>query len=156
MVAGGDEDQAIAALLHDAPEDCGGTPVLEEVERRFGHRVARIVAACSDTFESPKPPWRERKQRYLRHLADDVPAEALLVSLSDKVHNGGAILADYRQVGETLWDRFRGGRDGTRWYFRALLEAYQGRAESPRGLLAELERILAELEVLVALDEEQP
>ena len=151
LEAGGDEHQAIAALLHDGPEDAGGSATLERIERRFGPRVARIVAACTDTFETPKPPWRERKERYLAHLAHDVPAEALIVSLADKVHNAGAILADYRDVGEELWSRFRGGRDGTLWYYRALLETYQTRSEAPAGLLAELGHILAELAVLVAL-----
>lgn len=151
LEAGGDEDQAIAGLLHDAPEDCGGKEVLEQIDTRFGPRVARIVGDCTDTFETPKPPWRERKERYLRHLADEVSPEALLVSLSDKIHNAGSILADYRLVGEQLWDRFRGRREGTLWYYRALLETYRSIEGAPVAPVAELERILAELDALVAL-----
>jgi (p)ppGpp synthase/HD superfamily hydrolase len=154
LETGGDEDQAIAGLLHDAPEDCGGREILEQIERRFGPRVAGIVSACTDTFEEPKPPWRARKERYIEHLVSDAPPEALLVSLADKVHNSGAILADYRAIGEELWSRFRGGKQGTLWYYRALLDAYRQRPDAPTGPVRDLERILAELGVLVALADE--
>src|SRR3954469_5390485 len=100
LEAGGTETQAIAALLHDGPEDRGGEKTLAEIEQRFGPDVAAIVAACSDTFEKPKPPWRERKERYIAHLAD-APEDALLVSLCYKVHNARAIVSDYRVEGET-------------------------------------------------------
>ena len=155
LETGGDEDQAIAGLLHDGPEDCGGRVILQQVEERFGERVAGIVAACTDTFDTPKPPWRERKERYLHHLVTDVPAEALLVSLADKVHNAGAILADYREIGEELWSRFAGGKDGTLWYYRALLQAYRRRADAPTGPVNDLERTLAELQGLIALAEDR-
>lgn len=146
---GGDEDQAIAALLHDAPEDCGGAEILREIGRRFGPRVAGIVEACSDTLLSPKPPWRERKERYLVHLRSAVPSEALVVSVADKVHNARSVLLDYRDAGPELWDRFRGGRDGTLWYHRELLAAYRSRPEVPARLVGELARILDALESLV-------
>ncbi|MGB0008141.1 MAG: HD domain-containing protein, partial [Candidatus Sulfotelmatobacter sp.] len=115
---GGDEDMAIAALLHDVVEDCGGAPMLKEVKKRFGSRVAKIVDGCTDSDIEPKPPWRERKENYLRHLKD-ADAETRLVSASDKLNNVRSILSDYREVGESIWARFNGGRDGTLWYYRA-------------------------------------
>ena len=147
LEAGGDEDLAIAALLHDVVEDCGGMPMLREVRRRFGRRVARIVDACSDAYVVPKPPWRERKEPYLKRLrtADE---DTRLVSVADKVHNARSIVADYRQVGEPIWERFQGKRDGTLWYYRALVgEFRRGRRNR---LTDELERVVAELEALAA------
>jgi (p)ppGpp synthase/HD superfamily hydrolase len=86
LEAGGDEDLAIAALLHDAVEDQGGAPTLQIIRRMFGDRVANVVMECSDTDREPKPPWRERKERYLTHLLS-ASADALLVSMADKLHN---------------------------------------------------------------------
>jgi GTP pyrophosphokinase len=103
---GGDEDEAIAALLHDAVEDRGGRPTLEAIRSGFGERVATIVEACSDAEVTPKPPWRERKERYVQHL-ECAGASVLRVSVADKVHNARAILQDYRAVGEELWSRFK-------------------------------------------------
>ncbi|MCX7168598.1 MAG: HD domain-containing protein [Rhodocyclales bacterium] len=94
---GADEDEAIAALLHDAVEDCGGAPVLADIRHRFGDRVADIVSACSDTDVTPKPPWQARKEAYLAHLKD-APASVRLVSAADKLHNARTILADYRNA----------------------------------------------------------
>jgi (p)ppGpp synthase/HD superfamily hydrolase len=113
---GGDEDQAIAALLHDAPEDQGGTRVLALIRARFGHRVAAIVEGCSDTFEKPKPPWRPRKEAFLARLAHLEP-DVWLVVLADKVHNARKIVDDLRVSGPATLDRFNGGRDGTLWYY---------------------------------------
>jgi len=104
------------------------------------------VEACTDTMESPKPPWRERKERYLEHL-EQVPEDALRVSLADKVYNASAILADYREVGEELWSRFRGGREESLWYYRELAEVFCRRRPGP--LADELRRTVAELEALV-------
>lgn len=146
MEAGGDEDEVIAALLHDAAEDCGGEATLASIREHFGANVAAIVAGCSDTFEVPKPPWRQRKERYLEHLAD-VSHSTLLVSAADKLHNARAILDDYRHHGEPLWDRFRGGRDGTLWYYRELLNRYLDLA-APAKLVKELERVVDTLEAL--------
>src|SRR5258708_1066500 len=109
LEAGGDEDQAIAALLHDVVEDCGGAPVLEEIRHEFGDRVARIVDGCTDTDEEPKPPWRARKERYLRHLQQG-GEDVRLVSLADKLHNVRSIVLDYRYLGDKVWERFTGGR----------------------------------------------
>ncbi len=140
---GGDEDLAIAALLHDVVEDCGGAPMLKEVRRRFGSRVAKIVDGCTDSHTYPKPPWRERKETYIRHLKD-ADAETRLVSAADKLNNVRSILSDYRQVGESIWARFNGGREGTLWYYRALLKEF--RRHKPNRLTRELEIAIRELE----------
>jgi (p)ppGpp synthase/HD superfamily hydrolase len=123
LEAGGDEDLAIAALLHDVVEDCGGAPMLKEVRRRFGQRVAKVVDGCTDADTYPKPPWRERKEKYLRHLKT-ADADTRLVSAADKLNNVRSILSDYRAVGESVWSRFNGGREGTLWYYRTLLEIF--------------------------------
>jgi (p)ppGpp synthase/HD superfamily hydrolase len=119
MEYGGDEDAAIAALLHDAVEDQGGLAMLQQIEQAFGSKVAEIVLACTDSHESPKPPWRDRKRRYVAHLRG-APAEAQLVAACDKLYNLRTILADFRLVGEALWERFTGGREGVLWYYQAL------------------------------------
>ncbi|MGA2965783.1 MAG: HD domain-containing protein [Terriglobales bacterium] len=143
LEAGGDEDMAIAALLHDVVEDCGGMPRLREIRKRFGARVAKVVEGCTDSFGEPKPEWVERKKDYLREVkyAD---VETRLVSASDKLHNVRTILADYRQHGEAIWQRFNGGREGTLWYYRALSDEYRRRG--PNRNTRELEIAVAELE----------
>jgi (p)ppGpp synthase/HD superfamily hydrolase len=141
------EDQAIAALLHDSAEDQGGAQVLDQIRGRFDVKVASIVEACSDTTIVPKPPWRERKKRYIEHLAE-VSEEVLLVSMADKVHNARAILADYKRIGDDLWNRFQGKKDGTLWYYDALVEAFANRGTWPE-LLAELKVVVLELRGLV-------
>lgn len=142
---GGDEEQAIAALLHDAVEDQGGLPVLQEIRDQFGERVARIVDGCTDAYSSPKPPWHERKQRYLQHLQNS-GAETALVSLADKVHNARSILYDLRRRGPSVWERFRGGLDGSLWYYHSLVEAFYQVLPGP--LTDELARVVAEIEIL--------
>jgi GTP pyrophosphokinase len=144
---GGDEDQAIAALLHDAVEDQGGTPQLEQIRRQFGEKVAQIVADCSDAFETPKPPWQQRKEAYIKHLAQ-ISADSLLVSCADKVHNIRSISKDYLQMGETLWQRFQGGRNGTLRYYRSLSNTFQVLFPSP--IQAELEQCVLEIERLTS------
>ncbi len=146
LEAGGSEDQVIAALLHDGPEDQGGEKTLQEIRQRFGDAVADIVAECSDTFEALKPPWKQRKLAYLEHLAT-ASSETLLVSCADKVHNARSIVSDYRTLGEALWGRFNGGREGTLWYYRALLETFR-QVTQPPALYRELEIAVAELERL--------
>ena len=143
---GGDEDTAIAALLHDAVEDQGGAATRAAIAARFGEPVAAIVDGCSDTDVVPKPPWRARKEAYIAHVAGAPPA-VLLVSASDKLHNARSLLADYRQVGEVLWDRFTGSRAGTLWYYRALVTAYR-QTVAPPALVDELDRTVTELERL--------
>lgn len=148
LEAGGDEDLAIAALLHDVVEDCGGLPMLKEVRRRFGKRVAHIVDGCTDAYEEPKPEWRFRKGKYLKRLRTE-DSEVRLVSCADKLYNARAILRDYREVGESIWERFRGKRDGTLWYYRALADEFQrGR---PNRLVNELEGTVRLLEKEAAL-----
>lgn len=142
---GGGEDEAIAALLHDIPEDCGGRAALDEIRGRFGKAVARIVEGCKDSFEKPKPPWRRRKEKYLAHLAT-ASKSVLLVSAADKVHNARSILSDYREQGEKLWKRFNAGSGGQLWYYRQLVKAFRARGSSP--LVDELDRVVTELERL--------
>jgi (p)ppGpp synthase/HD superfamily hydrolase len=142
---GGSEDEAIAALLHDAPEDQGGKQVLEQIQQRFGDRVAEIVDGCTDTYENPKPPWRLRKDRYLHHLRE-APTDIRRVSLADKVHNASTILRDLRHSGESVWDRFNGGKQGTLWYYRSLLEIFQ--ENGSEGMVFELDRVISEIEQL--------
>jgi (p)ppGpp synthase/HD superfamily hydrolase len=139
----GDEDMAIAALLHDVVEDCGGKPMLKEVRRRFGSRVAKIVEGCTDSDTDPKPPWRERKETYIRHLKT-ADSETRLVSAADKLNNVRSIISDHREIGESIWSRFQGGRDGTLWYYRALLDEFLRR--KPNRLIRELELAIRELE----------
>ena len=145
MEYGANETEAIAALLHDAVEDCGGAKRLRDIERKFGKEVARIVEGCTDTDKTPKPPWLERKKAYLAHVrCASVPTK--LVSASDKLHNVRAILMDYRKEGEILWSRFNGGKQGALWYYRALVTALSGKRIDL--LVQELNRTLTELELL--------
>jgi len=145
LEAGGDEDLAIAALLHDVVEDCGGAPMLREVRRRFGKRVAHVVEGCTDTDQNPKPPWRQRKETYIKHLRT-ANADVRLVSAADKVHNLRHILTDYYEGGEAIWERFNGKREGTLWYYRSLLREF--RRNGTNRLVRELERVVTELETL--------
>jgi (p)ppGpp synthase/HD superfamily hydrolase len=148
LEAGGDEELAIAALLHDVVEDCGGTPVLKEVRRRFGARVAHIVDGCTDAYTFPKPPWRERKEQYLRRLRGE-DAGTRLVSAADKLYNVRSIVNDYREVGEAIWERFTIRREGTLWYYRALVKEFR---RAPNRLSRELERAFRDLEIIAGGD----
>lgn len=123
LEAGGDEDLAVAALLHDVVEDCGGRPMLKQVRRLFGKRVAEIVDGCTDAYTTPKPPWRKRKESYIRRLKKE-DAGTRLVSAADKLNNIRSILSDYREIGEAVWSRFHGGREGTIWYYRTLRDEF--------------------------------
>lgn len=128
----------VAALLHDAAEDQGELETLKEIRRRFGGAVAEIVAGCSDTFEQPKPAWKQRKEMYLEHLkhASD---SVLLISCADKLHNIRCIVADQRQIGDQVWEKFTGGKMGTLWYYQALWEIYKARS-AQCGLVEEIGR----------------
>jgi (p)ppGpp synthase/HD superfamily hydrolase len=140
------EDILIGALLHDAVEDEGGLPRLQDIEANFGPAVARIVEGLSDSFEvdsDKKPSWESRKKAYverLPHEADDV----LLVSLADKLYNARAILEDYREIGPEVWKRFKRGRREQLWYFDALIQVFENRCSDWR-ILKELKRVVAEL-----------
>jgi len=118
---GGDEDQIIAALLHDYLEDIEGSSVTE-IEAEFGERVARLVLALSDTTSRPKPEWRERKRRYVQILATE-PSEMKLICAADKLHNASTIVRDYGLLGERIFERFNPSRAQTLWYYRAVLAA---------------------------------
>lgn len=152
---GGDEDQAIAAMLHDAVEDGGGRPLLTRIEHRFGPRVAGIVANCSDNLDGePDATWIERKRRYLAHLPTVTDDASLRVMLADKVHNVRSIVRDYRQEGHTLWNRF-GQRtvEDQLWYYRSLLHYFT--VHRPGPLTEDLSRAVGELAALAARDPEE-
>ena len=139
---GGNEEEAIAALLHDAVEDQGGEDTLAIIREQFGDVVAHIVSGCSDANGYPKPPWNERKQAYLDHLL--IASDSVrLVSASDKLHNARCILSDFYELGDALWQRFTGGKEGTLWYYRSLIKAYRAVESSP--LVDELARVVDEL-----------
>lgn len=123
LSAGGTEVQAIAGLLHDAAEDQGGQATLNDINKRFGADVAQIVSDCTDSWIEPKPEWCPRKEAYLS-LLPKKPTSSLLVSLADKVDNATAILSDYRDIGDEIWRRFTGGREGTIWYYHRLSEIF--------------------------------
>jgi (p)ppGpp synthase/HD superfamily hydrolase len=142
---GGDDDQVIAALLHDAPEDQGGRPLLAEISRRFGPRVATIVDACTDTFDTPKPPWRPRKEAWLARLPEVTP-DAYRVIAADKLHNTRSLVVELRRDGVPALDRFHGGRDGTPWYYRRASELLLELA--PGALTDDLHRAVEELDAL--------
>ncbi len=153
MEHGADEDQAIAALLHDAVEDHGGRPRLEDIRGRFGERVASIVEACSDSLaEDPrrKEPWLVRKERYLAHLRE-AGEDARLVSACDKLHNARTILSERLRIGDEVFRRFVGDepdpdrkKAAVLWYYRSLSEIFLARG--PAGPARELERVVAELQ----------
>ena len=147
LEAGGDEDLAIAALLHDVVEDCGGEKMLKEVRRRFGKRVADIVDGCTDAYVIPKPPWKERKDQYIERLKHESP-DTRLVSAADKLNNVRSILSDYREIGESIWSRFNGGREGTLWYYRTLREEFL--RDAPNRITRDLDLAVQELEALTA------
>ena len=152
---GGDEDQAIAAMLHDAVEDGGGRPMLDRIARSFGPRVAEIVEGCSDSVDiDPTEPWIERKRRYLAHLPQVSDDAILRVALADKVHNARSIVRDYREDGHALWERFtqKTARDQL-WYYGGLLAFFERRRPGP--LTQDLWRAVGELAWLVARDDAQ-
>lgn len=141
--ADGTETEAIAALLHDAAEDQGGDATLVLIEERFGPEVAAIVEECSDTVVTPKPPWRERKQRYIEHL-NTASDSTIRVSMADKLDNARAILRDLRRFGPKVWQRFNTDDPHEHlWYYRSLLEVYRRRSDS--WLFYELSRVVETL-----------
>jgi len=142
---GGDEDLAIAALLHDVCEDQGGRARLEDVRRRFGDRVANIVDACTDSHEDPKPPWKPRKEAYVEHVRTMHDDDALRVAVADKLYNTRAILRAVRfsEDPDAVWSRFRAGRECVLWYYRALVDAFRTRTSGP--LLEDLDAVVTEL-----------
>ena len=140
---GANETEAIAALLHDAAEDAGGRKRLNDIRRRFGNAVAKIVDGCTDTYDDPKPPWLERKKEYVRHVRN-APVSTKLVSASDKLQNVRSLLRNYRNEGDQLWKRYNCGKEGALWYYRALVKAFTGNRIKP--LIRDLGLAVRELE----------
>ena len=136
---GGKEDEAIGALLHDAAEDHGGRTRLDDIRARFGDAVAKIVEDCTDSWETPKRPWLERKRAYAEHAATLAPP-SLRVAAADKVHNAYAILRDLRNSGERVWERFNAPPDDVISYYEALVRAF--RHAGGGSLVDELDRIV--------------
>lgn len=139
---GGDEDEAIAALLHDAVEDQGGKPIREAIRQRFGDKVVAIVDGCTESDTLPKPPWQERKTRYLENLRHASPA-VRRVSLADKLHNARSLLAEWRQKGDDIWANFSKGKEGTLWFYRTLVQIY--RETGSDFMTEELDQVVWEL-----------
>jgi (p)ppGpp synthase/HD superfamily hydrolase len=147
---GGKEDEAIAALLHDAVEDQGGKAMREEIRAKYGEKVATIVDGCTDSDTFPKPPWRQRKEQYIAHIFE-ASSSVLLVSAADKLENARAILKDHRAIGNRVWLRFKGRKDGSLWYYRQMVNAYRSAKNLSRDkrvgpLVAELDRVVMEIE----------
>lgn len=139
---GATEDEAIAALLHDAVEDQGGQKTLAAIRRRFGDAVAEIVMGCSDADATPKPPWRLRKEAHLRHLRR-ARRSVRLVTAADKLHNARSIVADLRERGSAAWDRFNAGPEDQLWYYGAMVAVLS--SKGPRALAGELRRVVDEM-----------
>jgi (p)ppGpp synthase/HD superfamily hydrolase len=146
---GANEDEAIAALLHDAIEDGKPTEAARKTVWNFGDEVGRIVEGCTDSDTDPKPPWLERKRAYLASLAGE-DRSVLLVSASDKLHNARSIVRDLRAIGDELWERFNAPKEQTLWYYRSLVTAYRGNPEHTPALIDELDRTVTEMEALAA------
>jgi Guanosine polyphosphate pyrophosphohydrolases/synthetases len=148
-----DEDTAIAAMLHDAVEDQGGLETASQVREHFGQRVEQLVMACSDSVTAvgqPKRPWRERKETMIARLGDLAP-EARLIIGCDKLDNLRCTLSGYHKIGAKLWERFSGGRDGTLWYYRSMIDALYKAGNCPvfdelNDTFNRLERLVQEKE----------
>ena len=142
---GGSEDEVIAALLHDGPEDQGGKQTLADIEAQFGERVSRIVQDCSDTFEEPKPPWKERKLAHLAHL-EHADLDSCRVVLADKLYNARTLVNDLYRDGEAAYEKFNGGKEGTLWYYQEMHALLSGKL--PGELADQLGRAIKEIEGL--------
>ena len=149
MEHGGTEDETIAALLHDVVEDCGGQPVLNEVRKLFGDNVATIVDGCTETHIRPKPPWIERKKKYISHMKTASPS-VRLVACADKIHNIRSLIADYRQVGESVWERFRANKKETVWFYNEVLQSLKDSGEN-RPIILDLEKEIEVLSLTIGL-----
>ena len=152
---GANEDEAIAALLHDSIEDQSrgdAAGLRNEIRRQFGETVLAIVEGCTDADVIPKPPWHERKANYIAHLAE-ASQSVLLISASDKLHNARSIVTDLRSLGPAIWDRFKGGRNGSLWYYRSLVSAVK--QYFPTVLSSELDKVVSEMEKLAGSSAEE-
>lgn len=145
---GGDEDEASAALLHDAVEDAGGLATADLIKQQFGMRIYEIVMGCTDLPGPEGGPWRQRKQRYIEHLSD-VSASVILVSVADKLDNVLNIITEYQRVGDIFWSRLKNsGRDDRLWYYRKLVEAYRNHGKGAAGLIDHLDSAVTKMEKL--------
>lgn len=142
---GGSEEEVIAALLHDSAEDQGGEQVLVEIRKKYGDKIAAIVYECSDTLDSPKPPWKGRKQGHLTRL-EDASREALHIMLADKVYNSRSLLRGLQERGPEIWGKFKGGKEGTLWYFHQMLALFQKHFSG--YLVNELARVVVAIEAI--------
>jgi (p)ppGpp synthase/HD superfamily hydrolase len=146
------EDMVIAAILHDAVEDHGGAPRLEDIRQNFGDNVARMVEGLSDSLAedaNEKELWEERKKAYIERLRGE-PNDVRLISAADKLYNARSILEDYRAIGPLVWERFKRKRDLQIWYFETILEEFK--SSNPSRIVGELERVVAELKQISAND----
>jgi (p)ppGpp synthase/HD superfamily hydrolase len=146
---GANEDEAIAALLHDAAEDAGGRKRVNDIRVRFGDTVADLVISCTDTMMERKPEWRSRKEAYVGSIQHKSTSE-LLITASDKLHNSQSILRDYRELGDDVWERFSSKKEGTLWYYRALANAFMTAPNNTRckALVEEINRVVTTIEDL--------
>jgi (p)ppGpp synthase/HD superfamily hydrolase len=142
LEVGGNEDEAIAALLHDSIEDQGGKPTREDVRQRFGDTVVAIIDGCTEWDSLPKPPWQERKNRYLENLRH-ASASVRRVSLADKLHNARSLLIDSRIYGDDIWNHLKVGRERTLWFYQSLIQVY--RETGSDWMTEELARIVSQL-----------
>ncbi|MEM7555295.1 MAG: HD domain-containing protein [Cyanobacteria bacterium P01_A01_bin.84] len=124
LEAGGTENEAIAGLLHDAVEDQGGSQTREEIRKIFGSEVVTIIDGCTEWDTYPKPPWEERKRKYLENLSH-ANTSLRRVSLADKLHNARSLLADWQKFGDEIWTRFNGGKEKTLWFYHSLIGIYE-------------------------------
>ena len=144
---GGDEDQVIGALLHDAAEDQGGVETVALIRERFGETVAAYVEGCSDTLTTPKPPWLERKKAFIESTREAPPTLRLLIA-ADKLYNARSMVADFSVVGHALWDRFSVDCESTLWYHREMLDVLRQGWDNP--ILGELENAIHRLDEAAA------
>jgi (p)ppGpp synthase/HD superfamily hydrolase len=153
---GGDEDMAIGALLHDAVEDCGGRAMLKTIEQMFGPRVAKIVDGCTDSYGEEgkdKPKWYPRKLRYIQRVRHE-DVETRFVSAADKLYNARAVLRDFRQCGDSAFDKFSAPKPKVLWYYRSLVREFRaaGVTHLFKPLLDDLDRVVTELEHLALVE----
>ncbi len=144
MEAGGNEDECIAALLHDAVEDQGGAETAERIRAQFGPSVSAIVEGCTEG-KCAAVAWSDRKREAIR-AASRAGRSVRLVLSADKLHNARSLLAAHARLGATVWPRFHGGRDGTLWYYREMADAIGSAGGS--SLLGELLEAVGRLESL--------
>ncbi len=146
---GGSEDEAIAALLHDAPEDQGGKVTLALIMETFGENVAEIVEVCSDSFTTPKPPWQARKEEHLEVVKKASPSVHRVI-LADKLHNARSLLRDLKAIGRDVWLNFNGGEESSLWYLKSMHHVL---SEAQPGYLAdEFGKVINEIENMSSVD----